>query len=88
MVGAGRRRSLIAGVVLLAVIVVLCAIVPVISRYSPDALVATPDQPPSTAHLFGTDSFGRDLFVRVFAAGRIDLFVAWWGLRCRWCWAR
>lgn len=76
MAGAGRRRSLIAGVVLLTVIVVLCAIVPVISRYSPDALVATPDQPPSTAHLFGTDSFGRDLFVRVFAAGRIDLFVA------------
>ena len=40
------------------------------------ALVAAPYQAPSLRHPFGTDSVGRDLFVRTFAGGRIDLIVA------------
>ena len=32
--------------------------------------------PPSGAHLFGTDNFGRDLFSRVIWAARVDLQIA------------
>ena len=33
-------------------------------------------QPPSLAHLFGTDNFGRDMLSRVIAASSIDLQIA------------
>jgi peptide/nickel transport system permease protein len=32
--------------------------------------------PPSAAHWFGTDQLGRDIFSRVVAAARLDLFIA------------
>lgn len=31
---------------------------------------------PSTAHPFGTDTFGRDIFARVLDAGRLDFLIA------------
>jgi peptide/nickel transport system permease protein len=33
-------------------------------------------QPPSTAHWFGTDNFGRDMFSRVIWATRVDMEIA------------
>jgi peptide/nickel transport system permease protein len=33
-------------------------------------------QPPSAAHLFGTDNFGRDIFSRVVWGARVDLQIA------------
>lgn len=50
-------------------------VVPLIDPTSPSALIAAPSQPPSWQHLFGTDQLGRDVFVRVWAAGRVDLGV-------------
>lgn len=76
---AGPRRGraeLLTGAVMLALITVACVVVPIVSPYAVDAFVSSPYQPPSLAHPFGTDSFGRDLFVRVFAGGRIDLLTA------------
>jgi peptide/nickel transport system permease protein len=32
--------------------------------------------PPSLSHLFGTDTFGRDVLARVLSAARIDLLIA------------
>src|SRR5215203_4435139 len=32
-------------------------------------------EPPSLAHPFGTDKFGRDLFSRVIAGSRLTLFI-------------
>jgi peptide/nickel transport system permease protein len=71
-----RRWELVVGGTLLTVIVVLCVVLPYVWRYSPDALAALPFQAPSWSHPFGTDDVGRDVFVRAFAAGRIDLAVA------------
>jgi peptide/nickel transport system permease protein len=64
------------GLALLLAIVAGCVIVPTVSRWGPDRIVALPYLPPSVEHLFGTDSVGRDLFARVFAAGRLDLGIA------------
>jgi peptide/nickel transport system permease protein len=33
-------------------------------------------KPPSTAHWFGTDNFGRDIFTRVLHAAKLDLMIA------------
>lgn len=50
-------------------------LVPLVDPTAPSALVAAPSQAPSRQHVFGTDQLGRDIFVRVFAAGRVDLGV-------------
>lgn len=69
--------SLLGGLVLLGIVVV-CALVPDwIAPYDPlafdfNALLA----PPSAAHPFGTDQFGRDMLSRTISAARIDLQIA------------
>jgi peptide/nickel transport system permease protein len=72
---AHRRPVVIAGGVILALVATLSIVVPLVSA-PPDQFVSDPFRPPSWAHPFGTDTFGRDVFVRTWAAGRIDLFVA------------
>jgi peptide/nickel transport system permease protein len=48
-----------------------------LAPYGPLTLdVGKPLQPPSVAHPFGTDNFGRDIFSRVLYAARPDLTVA------------
>lgn len=59
-------------VVLFAVIVV-AELMP----YSPTDMPFTNVlEPPSLAHLFGTDSFGRDVFTRVLFGARISLLIS------------
>jgi peptide/nickel transport system permease protein len=50
-------------------------VLPMVSPHDPAALVDLPGLPPSAEHPFGTDQIGRDMFVRVFMAGRLDLAV-------------
>ena len=63
----------------LAIIIalVLCAIfAPRISPYDPTLMGAGGSlEPPSLAHPFGADKFGRDLFSRVIAGSRLTLFI-------------
>ena len=64
--------SFITGFVLLAVI-----IGPWLSPYSPtDADFLALLAPPSLAHPFGTDSFGRDVLTRVLYGARVSLVVS------------
>jgi peptide/nickel transport system permease protein len=76
---ATPRRSglgeVILGGLLLAAIALACLIVPAVSPYGTSDFVADPLQAPSWSHPFGTDTFGRDVFVRVFAGGRLDLLI-------------
>jgi peptide/nickel transport system permease protein len=68
---------LVLGLVLLG-IVVLCAVAPgLVAPYDPlsfdyNALL----DPPSWAHPFGTDQFGRDILSRTIAASGLDLQIA------------
>lgn len=73
---AGRPISLIVGASALGIIVLMCIVVPIVSPYAPNDFVAPAFQPPSAQHPFGTDAVGRDLFVRTWAGGRVDLVAA------------
>lgn len=71
------RLSLGLGIAFLAVVVLLTVFQPLLPLPSPDAQNYNAVlQPPSSAHLFGTDNVGRDVFSRTLAGGRIDLPIA------------
>lgn len=72
---AGRRANeRIVGLGILGVSLSAFIVVPFFSR-DPNALASLPQQPPSGKDWFGTDWLGRDIFSRVFSAGRMDLFI-------------
>jgi peptide/nickel transport system permease protein len=73
---AARTPAFVAGLALIAAIVLLVLLAPVIARYGPlqqDLLV--PLRGPSAAHWLGTDEFGRDILSRIMYGARIALFV-------------
>ncbi|MEV0714563.1 ABC transporter permease [Asanoa sp. NPDC050611] len=69
-------KAFLVGVILLGLIVLASVLVPVLSKFDPSSGTAKPMQGPSSANLFGTDNLGRDVFVRAFAATRLDMAVA------------
>ncbi len=73
---ARRHPNIAVGALLLAVIIACSLLAPVIAPYDPDAINPTNRlKPPSAAHWFGTDAFGRDVLSRVIWGGRISLVV-------------
>jgi peptide/nickel transport system permease protein len=67
----------VVGIAIIAAVVV-CAVAPqFVAPYDPLAFDYTALlQPPSVAHPFGTDQFGRDLLSRTIAAAQVDLQIA------------
>lgn len=71
-----QNKGAVVGMVILSIIILLSVFASVIAPYPPalqnwdEAL-----QPPSSAHWFGTDEFGRDIFSRILYGGRISLMV-------------
>ena len=71
-----RSPNLIVGVVVLVVVVGAALFARFLAPYNPiDQSFADQLRPPSAAHLFGTDEFGRDIFSRVVYGARIALTV-------------
>ena len=73
-----RNRAAVVGGVTIAAMAVLVMFGPWLSRYTFDfADFANTSIGPSaaTGHWFGTDTLGRDLFVRTLDGGRISLLV-------------
>lgn len=67
---------LVIGAVLLLVLMALAVLVPIVSPYSHTGQNADlKNAVSSLAHPFGTDKFGRDIFVRVWYGTRISLTV-------------
>jgi peptide/nickel transport system permease protein len=63
-------------VILLVLLVLMAIIGPYLVAYTPDALdLDSLRQPPGKAHIFGTDSKGRDILSRVVSGARISLSV-------------
>lgn len=66
----------VAGAVLLILLAILAAAVPVLSPYSyQEQNPGLQNAGTSAAHIFGTDKFGRDVFVRVWYGTQISLLV-------------
>ncbi|WP_182085260.1 ABC transporter permease [Aureimonas sp. ME7] len=71
------NRAILLGIVILAVVVLAALLAPLITPYSPAKLsIVNRLKPPSGAHFFGTDEFGRDIFTRAIFAGRVSLLVS------------
>src|SRR4030095_1057417 len=61
---------------LLLCLIAGAVIAPVIAPYPPEQIdLAHRREPPSTAHWFGTDDLGRDVFARVLFGARVSLAV-------------
>lgn len=68
--------GLIIGFTVFVIIVLAAVLIPAFSSVDPNAMVVADRlKPPSAAHLFGTDEFGRDLFIRVLHGARVSLWV-------------
>lgn len=75
--GHRGRRSVIAAIVFLIVIVLGSVFGPMLTPFGP--LQQDPNavlHGPSLTHWLGTDAFGRDVLARLLAAGRVSLAVA------------
>jgi peptide/nickel transport system permease protein len=66
----------LAGLAMLAAIVLLAALAPHLSAYSPDYYTGQIFSPPSAEHPLGTDSVGQDIWSRLLYGGRTSLAVA------------
>jgi len=65
------------GLVILLVILVMAVFAPLIAThdiYAQDLTIRL--QPPSAAHILGTDELGRDVFSRIVFGARITLYIA------------
>jgi oligopeptide transport system permease protein len=76
-----RNRAAVTALGVLVALIVAAIVGPWLSPYALDHVdwsLGTLATPPATAHghWFGTDSNGRDLFVRVWAGTRVSLLVA------------
>ncbi len=73
------RRNAVAmfGLIGLAIVVLILITAPLYLPYDPTKMdTKQVMQPPSSAHWFGTDDLGRDIFSRVLVGGQLSLSVA------------
>lgn len=70
-----RQRSIFVGSSVFIMLALAALVGPLFSPYDCNAISANFLNPPSTAHLFGTDNFGRDLFTRTLIGTRTSLAV-------------
>jgi peptide/nickel transport system permease protein len=70
-----RNRGALAGVVILLAWIVAALFAPRFAPYDPLGLIARSRQPPSAAHLMGTDLLGRDILSRLIFGARLSLAI-------------
>ena len=73
-----KSKTAMLGLVILTIILLMAVFADFIIDYQTNAIdqnIANKLQPPSRAHWFGTDSYGRDLFARVIHGARSSLAI-------------
>ena len=72
-----RNRLVLCGAGVVLAMVVLAGLASIVSPYDPVEMKVTDAlKPPSSAHWFGTDRFGRDILTRTIYGSRIALAVS------------
>jgi peptide/nickel transport system permease protein len=76
------RGTLLAGLIMLAIILFIAAFAPVLAPYDPIAQdLSHAFLPPfSPGHLLGTDNYGRDELSRIIFAARLDLQIGFFSV--------
>lgn len=72
-----KSKPAMLGLTIFLIIVILICIAPVFGSYE-EALelnIMEKLQPPSAEHIFGTDQYGRDVFLRVVHGGKYSLII-------------
>lgn len=71
-----KNKSLLIGIIIIATLSIVAIFAPFISPYDPSVIDAENLlMPPSSEHLLGTDSLGRDILSRMIYGGRISLSI-------------
>src|SRR6195256_5265032 len=71
-----RRKLVLAGAAILVVVTLLALFAPWVTPYDPMAMkISDRIQSPRTAHWFGSDELGRDVFSRVVFGARYSLLI-------------
>lgn len=71
-----QHRLAMLSFAIVAIMTLTCFAAPLIAPYEFDAIdLGNIRQPPSPAHLMGTDDLGRDLFTRVLYGGRVSILI-------------
>ena len=72
-----KNKGAVIGLICILVIAVFAIFAPMFSSYKFDAInTRIASISPGAEHFFGTDTYGRDLFVRVWTGTRYSLFIA------------
>jgi len=65
----------IVGLIIMIILLFGAIFAPVLAPYNPEEIITAQIEAPSSAHWFGTDDLGRDLFSRALFGARISLSV-------------
>jgi oligopeptide transport system permease protein len=75
-----HNKAAVISMVAFVILALYVIIVPFVSPYDPNAVdFSIAYQSPSWSHPFGTDEFGRDLFIRTALGGRISIGIGFAG---------
>ena len=72
-----QNKVALTAIIILVLVLLMALLVPVFSSYSMSSQDGSAvNKGPTLAHIFGTDSLGRDLSVRCWEGARVSLFIA------------
>ena len=72
-----KNKGAVVGLVCIVIIALMAIFAPMFSSWEFDAIdTSLANISPNGTHFFGTDAYGRDLFVRTWEGTRVSLFIA------------
>lgn len=71
-----QNKAALAGLVILVIFVLLCFAGPYLVPYKYNVSnLGSANQVPTSAHIFGTDNLGRDMWARIWVGGRVSMII-------------
>lgn len=70
-----KHKLAVAGLVIFSLIILIAILAPVLSPYDPNKIFSEFEAAPSSAHLLGTDTVGRDVLSRMIYGSQVSIIV-------------